>query len=111
MEEGRENTFDQTDIVNAAVLEETSVFDCDDRVLYNLGDFFVLQQTPLGPIPGVEQSGDQFRLQRISRELLATVALDRADLSVLDADTGSRSAAIAIRSRFDLNARPGTRER
>ena len=89
--------------VDAAMLEETAVFDGENRVDHHLGNFVVFHDLALGALLGVEQGGNQLRLKFVGGEIAAAAA-DADDLSVTHQNASRIGAVIRLRAGRDLDA-------
>ena len=79
--------------VDAAMLEETAVFDGENRIDHHLRNFVVLHHLALGALLGVEQRGDELRLKLVGGEIAAAAA-DADDFAVAHQDASRIGAVI-----------------
>src|SRR3982074_3736040 len=88
--------------IHSAVLKEPPVFDGEHRLNYHRRNFVVLHQLTLGSLLGIEQRGNQLRLQFVCRKLIS-LADNVFHLAVLNLDACGLRAVVGLRARCDLN--------
>src|ERR1700730_18096687 len=84
--------------IHSAVLKEPSVFDGEHRLNYHRRNLIELHELTLGALLGIEQRGDQLRLQFVRRKLVP-FADNAFDLAVLDLNTSGLGAVVGLRAR------------
>ena len=95
--------FEHTDEIDAAVLEESPVFDGQHGVHHHFGNVVVLHHLPLGSLFRVEQGGYQLRLQFVGGKIVAFAA-DVVDLPAFNHNMRRFRAVVALRPGSDLDA-------
>ena len=84
------------------MLEKPPVFDSQNSVHQNFGNFVVLHQLTLGTLLGIEQRRNHLGLEFVGSQL-AGLPLDALHLPTANADGGRFRAVVGIRARLDLD--------
>ena len=89
----------EAEVVDAAVFEESPVFNGQHSLHQVRRNLVVGEQAALGAIGVFAEAGDQQRLQLIAGERLPMVVGDGVDHAVADVDGGASSGVIGLRAR------------
>ncbi len=96
-----ECAFGDAEVVNAAVLKEVPVFNCDDGLHHLLRNLIVGDEAALGAVLVFGERGDQLRFELIGAESNAILGSNALHYAVACVDRGSVGVVIAIRTRLD----------
>src|SRR5580698_4862534 len=89
---------DHAEVVDAAVLKKTAVFNCQNALNEIVGKLVVGDKAPLGAVGVVAQAGDEQRLKFVAGKGLAMVVGNRSDNTRADMDGGAVLRVIGLRA-------------